>query len=150
MSLRNHDLATAIDVQIIKTPQIAGTSAVTSSEIDMQANGSFDSVCVFVHFGTAAANNTAHVEAATASGGSFIDLTGSSVASGSNSLVAIDCPYVPQRYLQVVLARGTSTTVDLMWAIKYHAKDGLTAPASWTTNASYELHTWETTTAAGA
>lgn len=97
----------------------AGTSAVNSGSVDMAG---FEGVIFFSSFGTAASNNT--VEAAQSTDDStFADLIGTSVTSGSSDEdVWIDIYRPLERYVRAEFARGTSTTLESIWAIQYGAR----------------------------
>lgn len=97
----------------------AGTSAVNSDGVDMTG---YDGVCFITSFGTAAAGNT--LEAAQSEdNSSFSDLLGSSVTSGtSDEDVWIDVYRPRERYVRVEAARGTSSTLESIWAILYHPR----------------------------
>jgi hypothetical protein len=112
--------------KITKVADAAGaaTSDVTGSTIDMAG---FDGVMFLTSFGTPAADNTMHAEQGAASNMSdAADLEGSEVDVGaSDEDLFIDILRPRERYVRVVLTRGTSTTVGDVWAIQYRAKDGV-------------------------
>lgn len=115
----------------------AGTSTITSAEVDIGAD--FDSFLVLAGIGTAAANNTLTVTTSETSGGTFAANGISAVAFGAtNAHAALRVEATKHRYVKVVVARGTSTTINYAIVIPYSSKSGLKAPASdWTTNHSY-------------
>jgi hypothetical protein len=83
----------------------------------------YEGVLFLTSFGTAAANNTLLASQDVASGGSFTDLAGTSVASGtSDEDVWIDVFRPSKRYVRVEAARGTSSTLESIWAIQYGAR----------------------------
>lgn len=111
-----------IKILKIQDHTTAGTSTVTSDAIDM--NG-YDSVMVLSSFGTAASNNTVKLQASSDDGGSddYSDLEGTSVASGSSDEdVFVDLRQAPKRYIKAVYARGTSSTLESVWAFLYNAR----------------------------
>ncbi len=132
-----------IDVLAGTAYTAAGTSTLTSSALDLGAD--FDSVLVLAKFGTAAANNTVAITSSTTSGGSYAANGVTAVASGSNTHVALRVEGMPRdssgnvcRYFKTVCARGTSSTLEYVFAIAYSSKSGLKAPASdWTTAHSF-------------
>lgn len=100
----------------------AGTSTVTSDAIDMLG---YDSVLVLSSFGTAASNNTVKLQQSSDDGSSdaYSDLEGTSVASGSSDEdVFVDLRKPEKRYIKAVFARGTSSTLESVWAILYNAR----------------------------
>lgn len=104
----------------------AGTTAVNSAGVDMSQNGGFDSVCFFSSFGTAASNNTANVAQSDDDGSAddYTDLTGTSVSSGSSDEdVFVDVRAVGKKWIRFEAARGTSSTLESIWAILYNAKN---------------------------
>lgn len=94
----------------------ANTTAVNSASVDMTG---FEGVLFITSFGTAAADNT--LEAAQSSDNSnWNDLAGTQVASGtSDEDVWIDIYRPSDRYVRVEAARGTSSTLESIWAIQY-------------------------------
>ena len=97
----------------------AGTSGINGTSLDMQQ---YENVLFVVKFGTAASDNTIHVEVS-ADESTWNDLAGSQVTVGSSDeIVAIDLTnWVADRYARVVVERGTSTTLDWGVAIRYGA-----------------------------
>ena len=115
-------------VKVVKVADhsAAATSAVTSAVVDTAGYRG----CLFLtSFGTAAANNTLKVQSGTnPTVTDAADLEGTSLASGaSDEDVWIDVQGPNERYLQVVAARGTSSTLESIWAILY---GGPVAPVS--------------------
>lgn len=94
----------------------AGTSAVNSTAVDMAG---YEGVVFLTSFGTAASGNT--LEAAQSSdNSSFSDLADTSVTSGTTDEDVWIEIYRPQeRYVRVEAARGTSSTLESIWAIQY-------------------------------
>lgn len=98
----------------------ANTTGVTSSAIDTQGYGG---CLIITSFGTAAADNTVKVQQSDddAATDAYSDLTGTSVASGtSDEDVWVDIKRPAKRYLKLVAARGTSSTLESIWAILYN------------------------------
>lgn len=111
------NLSDRIKITKVSDPTIAGTTAVESTAVDMAGYGG---VLFLTSFGTAAANNTILASQDVASGGSFTDLLGTSVTSGtSDEDVWLDIVAPRKRYVRVEIARGTSTTLGDIWAIQY-------------------------------
>lgn len=97
----------------------AGTTAVTSSEVDARG---YEGACFFTSFGTAAANNlvTVHQGATASSEAASLAL----VASGSSDEdVIVDIIVNPAYpFMTFVASRGTSSTCESMWVILYGAR----------------------------
>lgn len=95
----------------------AGTSAVNSDEVDMQG---FEAVVFLTSFGTAAADNTINAAQSSVSGGTFLDLADTEVASGtSDEDVWLDIYRPTDRFVRLEATRGTSSTLESIWAIQY-------------------------------
>lgn len=112
------------DVKITKVADhtTAGTSAVTSSSVDMQ---DYEGVIFISSYGTAAAGNTAHAEQSSDDGSSdaFADLAGTEVGvSTSDEDVWVEVHRPTERYVRAAFLRGTSSTLESIYAIQYGAK----------------------------
>lgn len=121
MSTRGH-LADKVKLLKIQDHTTANTTAVTSDAVDMQ---NYEGVLIFSSFGTAAAGNTVKLQQSDDDGDAdaYSDLEGTSVSSGtSDEDVWIDCYKPSKRYLKAVFARGTSSTLESVWAIRYDAR----------------------------
>lgn len=98
----------------------AGTDAITSDIVD---TAGYQGVVFFTSFGTANATNSIKVQQGTANETTgMADLAGTSVASGtspSNEDVIVDVYRPQERYLQLVVTRGASTTCESIWACLY-------------------------------
>lgn len=111
-----------IKILKIQDHTAAGTSTVTSDAIDMLG---YDSVCVLSSFGTAASGNTVKLQASSDDGSAddYSDLEGTSLTSGtSDEDVFVDLRRAPKRYIKAVFARGTSSTLETVWAFLYNAR----------------------------
>jgi len=115
------NLSSNVKITKVKDHSTAATSAVTSTEVDMLG---YEGVLFVTSFGTAAVNNTIKAQQDTATGmGSAADLTGTSVVPGaSDEDVWIDVYKPLERFVRVVIARGTSSTLESIWAIQYGAR----------------------------
>lgn len=97
----------------------AGTGAVTSDELDMVG---FDSVMFMTSFGTAAANNLITLHQSVASAGEAASAATVSSDAASTEDVVLDVFWNPTyRYAKLVATRGTSSTLESIWAIQYNA-----------------------------
>lgn len=98
----------------------AATSAVTSAALDTQG---FGGAWIFSSFGTAAADNTMKLQYSDddAATDAYSDVAGTSVSAGtSDEDIWIDCKRPAKRYVKAVFARGTSSTLESIWAILYN------------------------------
>lgn len=99
--------------------ETANTTGINSTGIDMQG---YYGVMFITSFGTAANNNTINAAQGDTLGGSYDDLEDTEVSSGtSDEDVWIDIPNPKDRYVRLEATRGTSTTLESVWAIQYGA-----------------------------
>jgi hypothetical protein len=109
----------------------AGTTAVNSDGVDMAQSGGFRGVLFISSFGTAAAGNTMEVSQSQ-DNSSFADLLGTNTTSGtSDEDVFVDVYNPQERYVRAEVARGTSSTLESIWAILY---DPMSEPVDNTTS----------------
>lgn len=97
----------------------AGTSDVESDSVDMS---NYTGVIFVTSFGTAATDNGCHIESSSDDGSSdtFADLTGTEALSGSSDEdVWLDLRNPRERYVRAECLRGTSSTLESVWAIRY-------------------------------
>lgn len=109
----------------IADPTTAGTSAVTSAAVDMQADGGWDGVVFLTSLGTAAADNIMKAQQSDddAASDAYSDLEDSGVPVGaSDEDQFIDIQEPAKRYLKAVVARGTSSTCGDIWALLYRGR----------------------------
>ncbi len=111
-------LSKSVKIVKVKDHSTAATSGVTSDVVD---TAGYDGVMFLTSFGTAAANNTLKAQQGQASDMTdAADLEGSSVSTGaSDEDVYLDIYRPRDRYVQVVAARGTSSTLESIWVILY-------------------------------
>ena len=103
----------------------AGTTDVTSDAVDMSQDGGYGGVCFIGSYGTAAAGNKPHAEQSSDNGSAdtFADLLGSEVGVGSSDEeVMLDVSQPQERYVRSVWARGTSSTLESIYAILYNPR----------------------------
>lgn len=113
------NLSSRISITKIKDHSTAATSAVTSDAVDMAG---YEGVLFRTSFGTAAADNSVKIQQSSDDGSAdaYSDLEGTSVVSGtSDENVWIDVFRPTKRYLKLVATRGTSSTLESIWADKY-------------------------------
>lgn len=108
----------------------ANTTAVTSSEIDMQG---FDGVMFLTTIAVANAGNYLKVQQDTVTGmASAADLTGTKVVcTGSNEVIGCDVYKPLERFVRAVVTRTASTACGEIYAIQYNGRikpcDNITA-----------------------
>lgn len=115
-------LASEIKIVKVKDHSTAATSGVTSDGVDTLG---FGGVLFLTSFGTAAADNTLKAQQSDDDGSTdaYSDLEGTSVVTGaspSNEDVWIEVVRPAKRYVNVVAARGTSSTLESIWAILFN------------------------------
>lgn len=131
------NLSSGIKITKVADHSTAATSAVNSTGVDMSG---YEGVIFITSFGTAAANNTINAAQGADNSTDWEDLTGTSVTSGtSDEDVWIDVYRPTDRYVRCEAARGTSSTLESIWAIQYGARK---APVDNTTSGTItgELH----------
>ena len=107
----------------VKDHSAASTASVTSDIVD---TAGYQGVVFVTSFGTADATNTVKAQQNTANQTTgMADLVNTSIASGTTDediILAIHKPL--ERYVQVVAARGASSTLESIWAILYGGDAG--------------------------
>lgn len=99
----------------------AGTSTIVGTTLDMQ---DFEGVTFIGSFGTTGATNSISVADGTDSGGSGAsDLLGTKVScNGTGKEVGVEIVKPRNRYVTVSVLRGTSSTIDGVWAFQWGAR----------------------------
>lgn len=102
----------------VKDHSAASTADVTSDIID---TAGYQGVVFVTSFGTANATNTVKLQQNTANQTTgMADLLGTSVTSGSSDEDVILELHKPlERYIQLVAERGSSSTLESIWACLY-------------------------------
>lgn len=112
-------LSDRIKITKVADHTTAGTSDVDSSGVDMSG---YDGVLFLSSFGTAASNNTLEAQQGT-DNSNFDALVGTAVTSGSSDEdVWVDIFHPEERYVRAHSERGTSSTLESIWAIQYGAR----------------------------
>jgi hypothetical protein len=117
----------------------AATDPIESAIVDLAG---FTGVVFFTSFGTAAANNylTVQQDDLNAAGG-MADLLGSKVASGtSDEDVICEVAQPTKRYVRAYVVRGTSSTCESIWCLRYGAATPQLTANSVTGTQIAELH----------
>lgn len=117
-------LSDCVKITKVADHSSAATSAVNSTGVDMTG---YDGVLFITSFGTAAADNTVNLAQSETISGSYDDLLGTSVTSGtSDEDVFIDMTGgladTTHPFVRLEAARGTSSTLESIWAIQYKAR----------------------------
>lgn len=101
----------------------AGTGDVSCSSVDMAADGGYDGVVFVTSYGTAATDNILKA-AGSSDDSSFTEYASSAQqASGSSDEdVILDIQRPLQRYVKPVPERGTSSTCESVYAIRYRSR----------------------------
>ncbi len=116
------------EIKLIKVSDVtaAGTTTISATGVDLSADGGWDGVFLFGSFGTAAADNLLHAEQSSDDGSAdaYADLADSQVSAGGNSNEEqwVDIFRPQEKFVRVVADRGTSTTIENMWAILYRGR----------------------------
>lgn len=111
------NLSSNVKLTKVKDHSTAATSAVNSDEVDMQG---FEGVLFVTSFGTAAVDNTINGAQSSVSGGTFLDLADTEVVPGaSDEDVWLDIWRPIDRFVRLEATRGTSSTLESIWAIQY-------------------------------
>jgi hypothetical protein len=113
----------AHDVLITTVAPVAtGTSTITSSAIDMAG---YEGAIFIVRLGSPATNNSVKIQQCDTSGGTYADLTGTSVGShATDNPLIVDVCRPKEQFLKYVVTRGTTTTIDIVTIIQY-GKNGM-------------------------
>ena len=102
----------------------AGSGDVSCSSVYMAADGGYDGVVFVSSYGTAATDNILKASGSS-DDSSFTEYASTAqIASGSSDEdVILDIQRPLQRYLKPVPERGTSSTLESVWAIQYRSRD---------------------------
>lgn len=113
-------LSESATIEVVLTPVAAGTSAQNTSGVDMTG---YDGVLFVARIGTANANNTMNL-AQSADDVTYNDLLGTSITSGASDVIMwLDVQKPGDKFVRAEFVRGTSTTIDLVTAHRYHARE---------------------------
>lgn len=120
-------LSDNIKITKVQDHTTAGTSTISATGVDM---ANYTGVVFLTSYGTAASDNTCHLEQST-DDVTYDDLasTEAGVAS-SDEDVFLDIRNPRERYVRMACLRGTSSTLESVWAFQY---GGRSLPADNTT-----------------
>ena len=93
------------------------TSTITGSALDMTG---YEGAIFVVRLGAPATNNSVKIQQCDTSGGTYADLTGTSVGShATDNPLIIDIKNTDEKFLKYVVTRGTTSTIDIVTIIQY-------------------------------
>ncbi len=127
------------NVKVTKVHAYEGAAG-SDHNTDILDMASWDGVMWIGSIGTAAANNGIKAQQDTdVAGGTMADLEGTKILSDATQTDFVLDLYRPtERYVRAVIIRGTSTTIESVWAIQYR---GRKAPVENDTTAqAHEVH----------
>ena len=112
------NLSKNVKITKVSATASAGTSDVNGATLDMQG---YDGVMFVASLGTAAADNGIKAQQGEQSNMSdAADLAGTQVLSdGTQADLVLDIYRPLERYVRAVAVRGTSSTLEAMWAFQY-------------------------------
>ena len=101
----------------------ATTGDVSCTSVDMAEDGGYDGVVFITSYGTAATDNILKASGST-DDSSFTEYasTAQQASGSSDEDVILDIQKPLQRYIKAVPERGTSTTCESVWAIRYRSR----------------------------
>lgn len=108
------------DVKITTVaPTATGTTTIDGSALDMSG---FEGALFIVRLGSPAINNNLRVRQCDTTGGTYADLTGTLVGNhASDSPLIVDVFRPQEQFLKYQITRGTTSTIDAVTVIQYHA-----------------------------
>jgi hypothetical protein len=108
----------AHDVNVITVAPVAtGTTTITSAAIDMAG---YEGAIFIVRLGSPATNNSLKIQQCDTTGGTYADLTGTSVGShATDNPLIVDICRPKEQFLKYVVTRGTTSTIDIVTVIQY-------------------------------
>ncbi len=110
----------------VKDHSTAATSAVNSDGVDMWQDGGYDGVLFLTSFGTPAVDNTINAAQSDDDGSvdDYTDLEASKTVPGASDEDAYLEIFRPtKRWVRCEAARGTSSTLESIWALLYGPRD---------------------------
>lgn len=114
------------EIKLVKVADhtTAATTDVTSASVDMTQDGGWDGVLFLTSFGTAAADNGIKAQQSSDDGSTdnFADLEGTKVFGGTAEDIWLDIFRPQEDYVRVIGLRGTSSTLESIWALLYRGR----------------------------
>lgn len=110
-------------------PVATGTTTITGAALDMAG---YDGALFIFRLGTPATDNSVKITQCDTTGGSYADLTGTSVGShATDTPLIVDLKRPREQFLKYVVSRGTTTTIDIVTIIQYRGRTrGVTQPTN--------------------
>lgn len=111
-------------VKLVKVADhtVAGTTTITSASVDMAQDGGWDGVVFFTSYGTANANNILKAEQSE-DDSSFAELADNIPSGTSDEDVVLDIQRPRERFVRASGVRGTSSTLESIWALRYRSRN---------------------------
>jgi hypothetical protein len=112
------NLSKNVKVTKVSAAVATGTSTINTTTLDMQG---YDGVMWLASLGSAASNNGIKAQQGQASGmGDAADLINTQVLSdGTQTDLVLDIYRPQERYVRCSVVRGTTTTIEAVWAVQY-------------------------------
>ena len=115
------------EIKLIKVSDVAAadTTSINSSGVDLSQSGGWDGVMFLVSFGTGATGNLIFAEQSSDDGSAdaYTALKGSALVPGSSDEDQwLDIFRPQEQWVRCVADRGTSSTIENMWAILYRGR----------------------------
>jgi hypothetical protein len=126
------------DVKITTVAPVAtGTTTITGSALDMAG---YDGALFIVRLGSPATNNNLRITQCDTTGGSYADLEGTLVGNhATDNPLIVDVKRPREQFLKYSIARGTTSTIDIVTIIQYRAR---TRPVSQPSGTQLEKYSW--------
>lgn len=119
VGVRTGYLSDNINITSVSGHSTAAASNVTGTGVDM---ADYTGVLFVAKFGTAASDNTLKAQSSTDDGSAdaYADLEGTLVGvASSDEVVFLDITNPRERYVRPIGMRGTSSTLEGIWAFRY-------------------------------
>jgi hypothetical protein len=131
------NLSTDVRIVQVLTATATGTTAINTNIVDMQG---YDGVLFLASIGSGAVNNGMKAQQGQiANMSDAADLAGTNVPSSATATtLALDLYRPLDRYVRAVITRGTTTTIDAVFAILYR---GAKKPVN-NASSTLSIETW--------
>lgn len=125
----NLPLVESVKIDQVKAYTATGTTAINSSEVDMEG---YDGVLFVAVMGSTATDISMKAQQDVVTGmGGAADLAGSSKAlDGTAKIILLDIFRPLERFVRAVVTRTTTTTIEQILAIRYKARNPPVSNAS--------------------
>lgn len=120
MPIGNNHLSEEVKITTV-APVATGTTTITGTAIDMAG---YDGALFIVRLGSPAANNNLRIQQCDTVGGSYADLAGTKVGDhATDNPLVVDVLRPREQFLKYQVARGTTSTIDIVTIIQYRARN---------------------------